>query len=81
VTCERRDDLLSHLHGRQVQSNIHYPIPIHRQEPCLGLGRDPAGLAHSDRHATTCLSLPCHPQMAGADVEAVIDACNSFGAG
>jgi dTDP-4-amino-4,6-dideoxygalactose transaminase len=40
--------------------------------------RDPLGLAHSERHAGVCLSLPCHPQMTDADVEAVIVAVNSF---
>jgi dTDP-4-amino-4,6-dideoxygalactose transaminase len=80
VNCAQRDALQAHLQARQVQSNIHYPIPIHHQEPCRGLGRDPAGLEHSERHAATCLSLPCHPQLTSADVNAVIDACNSFGA-
>ena len=80
VNCAQRDALQAHLQARQVQSNIHYPIPIHHQEPCRGLGRDPAGLGHSERHAATCLSLPCHPQLTSADVKTVIDACNSFGA-
>jgi dTDP-4-amino-4,6-dideoxygalactose transaminase len=78
VLCERRDRLQAHLEQRQVQALIHYPIPAHRQEPCSGVKRDPAGLGHSERHAATCLSLPCHPQMSDADVEQVIAAVNSF---
>ena len=79
VVSERRDALQAHLEREEVQTLIHYPIPAHLQEPCAGVKRDPAGLAHSERHARTCLSLPCHPQMSDADVERVIAAVDSFG--
>ena len=42
------------------------------------IARDPEGLAHAEAHARTCLSLPCHPQLTDAEVDAVIDAVNSF---
>ena len=78
VLCERRDRLQAHLEREQVQALIHYPIPAHQQEPCAALKRDPAGLGHSERHAATCLSIPCHPQMSDGDVEQVIAAVNAF---
>lgn len=78
VTCEERDKLQAHLQLQQVQALIHYPICIHDQQPCLKIKRDAHGLYNSDRHAVTCLSLPCHPQMSDADVASVIAAVNSF---
>lgn len=78
IICEQRDALQSHLRTRQVQSLIHYPIPVHKQEPCRNIARDPQGLNHSDYHATTCLSLPCHPQMEDSDVTKVINSVNAF---
>lgn len=78
VTCDKRDCLQLHLQSCGVQSLIHYPVPVHRQESCLRLRRDPAGLAHSEHHANTCLSLPCHPQLSDEDVAIVIAAVNSF---
>jgi dTDP-4-amino-4,6-dideoxygalactose transaminase len=78
VTCEARAQLQAHLHQNDVQALIHYPIPIHHQEPSTEWRRDPQGLANSDRHADICLSLPCHPQMTNADIDAVIDAVNTF---
>lgn len=78
VNCERRDALLNHLHENDVQSLIHYPVPIHEQIPCRKFARDPNGLRASEAHAATCLSLPCHPQMTDAEVAAVIAAVNSF---
>jgi dTDP-4-amino-4,6-dideoxygalactose transaminase len=78
VTSPARDRLQEHLNALGIQSLIHYPIPIHHQEPCRDLKRDPAGLKASERHAETCLSIPCHPQMSDADAERVITAVNSF---
>ena len=78
IACEQRDTLQAHLQQHQVQVLIHYPIPIHQQEPCLDIARDPEGLRYSEHHAATCLSLPCHPQMTDNDVNKVISAVNSF---
>lgn len=79
ITSERRDSLQGHLREHKVQTLIHYPIPAHQQKPCQEIKRDPAGLTQSERHAATCLSLPCNPQMSDADVEQVVAAVNSFG--
>jgi len=78
VTCDQRESLQVHLQKHGVQALIHYPIPVHEQAPCLHMARDPLGLRNSELHATTCLSLPCHPQMTDIDIETVIAAINSF---
>jgi dTDP-4-amino-4,6-dideoxygalactose transaminase len=78
VTCHHRDDLQTHLMKHEVQTLIHYPVPIHEQEPCRHISRDPRGLDNSEHHAETCLSLPCHPQMTDNDVAVVISTVNSF---
>jgi dTDP-4-amino-4,6-dideoxygalactose transaminase len=78
ITCEQRDALQKHLESCGVQTHCHYPVPVHHQESCKDIRRDPQGLAVSERHAKTCLSLPCHPQMSDEDVNAVIDAVNQF---
>jgi dTDP-4-amino-4,6-dideoxygalactose transaminase len=78
ITCDQRELLQSHLNASGVQALIHYPICIHEQQPCLNIARDPHGLKASERHAATCLSLPCHPQMSDEDVAIVINAVNAF---
>lgn len=78
VICKERDLLQKKLLSSTIQSLIHYPVPIHKQKPCLSLKRDPLGLVHSEQHAASCLSLPCHPQMTDQDVEFVVEAVNSF---
>lgn len=78
VTCDERSSLQSHLQSRGIQAHCHYPVPIHYQEPTKDIARDPKGLGASQRHAMTCLSLPCHPQMSDQDVDDVIRAVNQF---
>jgi dTDP-4-amino-4,6-dideoxygalactose transaminase len=78
VRCERRDALAQHLARCGVAALAHYPIPVHRQAPCVDLPRDPHGLLHTEAHAAQCLSLPSHPQLSDADLQRVIDAVNAF---
>lgn len=78
VTCDMRDKLQKHLESLGIQALIHYPIPIHHQEPCHSILRDSQGLSRSEYHANSCLSLPCHPQMTSEDVVQVLAAVNSF---
>ena len=63
ILCEQRDRLAAFLAQRGIESQIHYPIPAHRQPPGRDFRKDPAGLANSEAHAARCLSIPCHPQM------------------
>jgi len=78
IACEQRDALQKHLDSHGVQTHCHYPVPIHHQESCKDIRRDPQGINVSERHATSCLSLPCHPQMSDKDVDFVIDVVNQF---
>lgn len=78
VRCDARNSLQAHLKDHGVQSLIHYPVPVHEQEPCRGFRHDPRGLTHAEAHARHCLSIPCHPQMSDRDVDRVIDAINGF---
>jgi dTDP-4-amino-4,6-dideoxygalactose transaminase len=78
VTTTQRQALQAHLQAKGVQALIHYPVPVHDQEPCKMLQRDPKGLTRSKTHAAQCLSLPCHPQLTDADIAQVIDSANSF---
>ena len=78
VTCKQRESLQQHLKDGGVDSLIHYPIPIHHQEPCRSILRDPAGLSSAESHAAHCLSIPCHPAMTDGQVEQVVAAVNTF---
>jgi dTDP-4-amino-4,6-dideoxygalactose transaminase len=80
VTSDRRDDLQRYLRSKEIDSLIHYPIPIHFQEPCRNLARDPQGLMRTEQHAASCLSIPCHPGLTNEQTDKVTSAINGFGA-
>ena len=78
IKTDKRDMLQKHLLDNNIQSLIHYPVPVHQQESCNGIKRDPKGLLVSEIFTSQCLSIPCHPQMTDSDVSQVIHAMNSF---
>ncbi|GAB3362729.1 DegT/DnrJ/EryC1/StrS family aminotransferase [Lysobacter rhizosphaerae] len=77
VHCERRDDMRAHLETLGVQTDIHYPVPDHRQ-PCHQGGFDDVRLPVTEKQATTALTLPCFPELTDQEIERVIAACNQF---
>jgi dTDP-4-amino-4,6-dideoxygalactose transaminase len=78
INCNNRDKLQKYLELSGIQSLIHYPVPIHKQKPCLNIMKDKNGLDNSVAHSNSCLSLPCHPQMSDEDIKKVIDVVNDF---
>ncbi|CAG1003501.1 dTDP-3-amino-2,3, 6-trideoxy-4-keto-D-glucose/dTDP-3-amino-3,4, 6-trideoxy-alpha-D-glucose/dTDP-2,6-dideoxy-D-kanosamine transaminase [Methylophilaceae bacterium] len=78
VICDERDQLGQHLKFAGVETYVHYPLPVHSQEPCKEIHCDPNGLAMAESHAAKCLSVPCHPQMSDMHIATVIDAINAF---
>ena len=78
ITCCERDRLRAYLDNRGISTFFHYPIPIHRQDSCRDILCDPNGLSASELHASSCISLPCHPQMTDNDIDKIIEAVNDF---
>ncbi|MFV3014238.1 DegT/DnrJ/EryC1/StrS family aminotransferase [Pseudomonas sp. KHB2.9] len=76
VRSSRRDALQSHLTAAGVQTLIHYPIPPSKQQAYPQF-KDEIYLVSELIHQEV-LSLPISPTMTADEVNAVIDACNSF---
>jgi dTDP-4-amino-4,6-dideoxygalactose transaminase len=70
-----RDELRARLKERGIGTNIHYPVPVHRQPAYAGRFEiDPGGLDNTDAVATQILSLPMYPELSDAMVADVVDA-------
>lgn len=78
VLCSERDRFACHLREHGIESLIHYPVPIHLQEPCFALRKDPRGLPHAENHGAQCLSIPCNPQLSDDNVRHIIESINEF---
>ncbi len=80
IRVSRRDAFAEALGQRGVGSGIYYPIPVHRQKPFVALGYGEQQLPVTDRLTGQVLSIPVHPSLTDAEVEAVIAAVNEVAA-
>lgn len=76
VRVPERDAFRQHLLDRGIKSEIHYPIPPHRQEAMRGILSGEYPIA-DELHATE-LSLPISAGHSEADVMRVCEAASSF---
>jgi dTDP-4-amino-4,6-dideoxygalactose transaminase len=78
IRSKHRQELQSFLTANEIQSLIHYPVPIHFQEAGKSIIKIPNSLSVSEKYAQECLSIPCHPHMTNSEVEKIVDALNRF---
>ncbi len=76
LRCEDRSGFQRHLEARGIGSDIHYPIPDHRQ-PAYAASY-PRELPETDRLAREIITIPCFPEMEEEEISQVIDAVNSW---
>jgi len=74
LRCRQRDALQRHLTALGVHSQVHYPVPPHRQPAYADLPPLPL----TERLHREVLSLPIGPTLSDAQAEWVIDACRRF---
>lgn len=75
VRHPERDEFVKRLRQRGVSTNIHYPVPIHRQPAYSGRCRiDPAGLSITEAAAAEIVSLPMYPELSDRDAAYIVDA-------
>jgi dTDP-4-amino-4,6-dideoxygalactose transaminase len=78
IRSQRRDALQRHLQENQVQTGIHYPIPVHLQPAHADLGYRPGDLPHTERAANEILSLPMFPELTTDQQEIVSNLVKDF---
>ena len=75
VRSAARDALRARLDARGIGTNIHYPVPVHRQPAYAGrLAIAPTGLGESEHAARDVMSLPIYPQLGEVAATRVIAA-------
>lgn len=76
VRCAQRDALQQHLQSHGIQTQVHYPVPAHRQPAYPSLRH--VELPLTERLHDEVLSLPMGPTLRDDEVDRVIEACQSF---
>jgi dTDP-4-amino-4,6-dideoxygalactose transaminase len=74
VRAPRRDACRRWLAEAGIQTDIHYPIPVHLQAAYADLGYQRGDLPISERLANQVLSLPMYPELEDSVVEAISQA-------
>jgi dTDP-3-amino-3,4,6-trideoxy-alpha-D-glucose transaminase len=78
VEADDRGALQTHLGERGIQTLIHYPHPVHLQEPYRALALGPVRLSVAERLCEHVLSIPLYPELTDAEVESVVAALAAF---
>ncbi|TJZ74045.1 DegT/DnrJ/EryC1/StrS family aminotransferase [Chitiniphilus eburneus] len=71
MRCAERDAVRAALGAAGIASDIHYPVPDHRQ---AGVATPPQALPETEQAASTVLTLPCFPELEAPEVAVVIAA-------
>lgn len=77
IQCKKRDVLQKFLLEKGINTLIHYPIAIHKQEAFKDVFLD-SSLPITEKLAKTVLSLPISPVITNDEVEYIIQVINSF---
>tara|TARA_B100000963_G_scaffold361702_1_gene398805 strand:+ start:4673 stop:5776 length:1104 start_codon:yes stop_codon:yes gene_type:complete len=76
LRTQYRDELSEHLQKCGVETLIHYPIPPHKQDAYKEFNN--LSLPITEKIHNEIISIPIGPEMSEADVNLVVDSCNSF---
>jgi dTDP-4-amino-4,6-dideoxygalactose transaminase len=79
IRSKRRDSLREHLRNLNIGSDIHYPIPDHRQ-PAFAGRFSKICLENTELLVNEVLTLPCYPELNDEEVDSVIKAVNCWAA-
>lgn len=78
ILSDKRDQLQEYLLKADVQTVIHYPTPIHLQDPYLKLGFKEGDFPLSESHSKHVLSLPIFPEIEKEEIYYICDKVREF---
>lgn len=78
IRTPQREDLKRYLRGKEIGTEIYYPVPLHLQECFSSLGHHPGSFPVSEEAAQQSLALPIYPELTTAQQQYVIDSICEF---
>lgn len=74
----RRDEVVQKLTAAGIGTGIFYPIPAHQQKHILEMGLGGMSMSIAEHAALEVISLPVHPLLSPADLEAIVNVVNGL---
>jgi dTDP-4-amino-4,6-dideoxygalactose transaminase len=74
VQVPARDQFREALAREGIETNVHYPIPVHLQPACTQYGYRRGMLPVTEAAAERIVSLPMYPELTGEQIELVCEA-------
>lgn len=71
IESSKRDAIREALSLANIESGLHYPVPLHLQKACAELDYKAGDFPHAERLARTCLSLPIFPELTEEQMDRV----------
>lgn len=78
IRCKRRNELEKFMQVKGIETNKHYPLPIHMQKCYKDLNIKEGELPIAEEISATELSIPMYYGMTDEQIQYVIDAINEF---
>ncbi|MCR4394915.1 MAG: DegT/DnrJ/EryC1/StrS family aminotransferase, partial [Dehalococcoidales bacterium] len=73
-----RDQLREYLRNRGIDTAVYYPLSLHLQEACRGLGYRYGDFPESEMAQEQVLSLPMYPELSRGQIEQVAGEIKHF---
>lgn len=71
IQADARDELQRSLRSEEIETGIHYPVPVHCLEACTDLGYRRGAFPVTEAAAQRILSLPMYAELTSAQIERV----------
>lgn len=78
VRVEERDRFRGFLDTLAIQTQVHYPLPVHLHPAYEHLGHRPGDFPVAERYAKTAVTLPLFPELTEGSQDRVIDAVRKW---
>jgi dTDP-4-amino-4,6-dideoxygalactose transaminase len=78
VRAERRDELRAYLLANGIESNVHYPVPIHLSTAGQKLGYAQGSFPIAESQAISIVSLPVFPELTDDQINLVCEHIKAF---
>lgn len=78
IRTKYRDEIISYLNEKKIETIIHYPIPPHKQKAYNKKYKNVGKLMVAESMSNEVLSIPIGPHLKEKEVDYIIDSLNQF---